>query len=133
MVCLRTSLYHFINPLLSVLMPHGLLTGVLKEASCKTQNSIKPNFVLQFLQNCLRSVCMCAQSLQSCLTLCSPMEYSPSRLLCPWQGQYSPGKNTGVDCHFLFQGNFLTWGSNLCFLHLLHWQAGFLPLASWVA
>ena len=32
-----------------------------------------------------------------------PME--PTRLLCPWD---SPGKNTGVGCHFLFQGNFLT-------------------------
>jgi len=26
----------------------------------------------------------------------------PSRLLCPWG---SPGKNTGVGCHFLLQGN----------------------------
>ena len=29
------------------------------------------------------------------------------------------GKNTGVDCHFLLQGNFPTQGSNPC---LLHWQ-----------
>ena len=27
----------------------------------------------------------------------------PTRLLCPWD---SPGKNTGVDCHFRFQGIF---------------------------
>ena len=26
----------------------------------------------------------------------------PTRLLCPWD---SPGKNTGVGCHFLLQGN----------------------------
>ena len=26
-------------------------------------------------------------------------------------------------CHFLFQGIFLTQGSNLCLLHLLQWQA----------
>ena len=31
----------------------------------------------------------------------------------------SPGKNTGVSCHFLLQGIFSTQGSNLC---LLHWQ-----------
>ena len=37
-----------------------------------------------------------------------------------------PGKNTGVDCHFLLQRIFLTQGSNL---HLLHWQAGSLPLS----
>ena len=44
------------------------------------------------------------------------MECSPARLLCPWD---FPGKNTGVGCHFLLQGIFLTWGSNLV---LLHWQ-----------
>ena len=38
-----------------------------------------------------------------------------------------PGKNTGVGCHFLLQGIFLTQGLNLCFLHLLHWQASSLP------
>ena len=48
----------------------------------------------------------------------------PIRLLCPWN---FPGKNTGVGCYFLFQGIFLTQGSNSCLLHLLHWQADFLP------
>ena len=33
----------------------------------------------------------------------------PSRLLCPWT---SPGKNTGVGCHFLLQGIFPTQGSS---------------------
>ena len=37
-------------------------------------------------------------------------------------------QNNEVDCHFLLQGFFLTQGLNLCFLHLLHWQAGFLSL-----
>ena len=36
-----------------------------------------------------------AKSLQSCSTLCNP-----TRLPCPWD---SPGKNTGVGCHFLLQ------------------------------
>ena len=39
-----------------------------------------------------------------------------------------PGKNTGVDFHFLLQGIFLDQGSNLC---LLHWQADSLPLSHW--
>ena len=43
----------------------------------------------------------------------------------PWD---SPGKNTGVGCYSLLQGIFLTQGSNLCLLHLLHWQEGSLPL-----
>ena len=33
----------------------------------------------------------------------------PTRLLHPWD---SPGKNTGVGCHFLLQGIFPTQGSN---------------------
>ena len=33
----------------------------------------------------------------------------PAKLLCPWN---FPGKNSGVGCHFLFQGIFLTQGSN---------------------
>ena len=43
---------------------------------------------------------------------------------CPWN---FPGKSTGMGCHFLLQGIFLTQGSNPCFLCLLHWQAGSLP------
>ena len=37
-----------------------------------------------------------------------------TRLLCPWN---SPGKNTGMGCHFLLQGIFPTQGSNLGLLH----------------
>ena len=40
-----------------------------------------------------------------------------TRLLCPWN---SPGKNTGVSCHFLLQGIFLIQGSNPSLLCLLH-------------
>ena len=39
-----------------------------------------------------------------------------------------PGKNTGMGCHSLFQGIFLTQGSNPCLLHLLNWQADSLLL-----
>ena len=31
-----------------------------------------------------------------------PRGLEPSRLLCPWD---SPGKNTGVGCHFFLQGD----------------------------
>ena len=51
------------------------------------------------------------------------MDRSLPRLLCPWD---FTGKNTGVGCHFLFPGIFPTQGSNS---HLLHWQAGSLPLS----
>ena len=49
----------------------------------------------------------------------------PTRFLCPWK---FPGKNTGVGCHFLLQGSFLTQGLNPGLLHLLHWQVDSLPL-----
>ena len=54
----------------------------------------------------------------------------PVGLRCLWD---SPGKNADVICHALLQGIFLTQGSHLCFFHLLHWQAGSLPLATLVA
>ena len=38
-----------------------------------------------------------------------PHGLQPTRLLCPWD---SPGKSTGVGCHSLLQGIFLTQGSN---------------------
>ena len=43
-----------------------------------------------------------AKSLQSCRTLCYPIDDSPPhrRLPRPWD---FPGKNTGVGCHFLLQ------------------------------
>ena len=40
-----------------------------------------------------------AKSLQSCPTL-RPHRWQPTRLRHPWD---SPGKNTGVGCHFLLQ------------------------------
>ena len=40
-----------------------------------------------------------AKSLQSCPTLCNPIDGSPPGSH-PWD---SPGKNTGVGCHFLLQ------------------------------
>ena len=43
-------------------------------------------------------------------------------------GWDSSDKNTGVDCHALLQGIFLTQGSNLCLLCLLCWQTGYLSL-----
>ena len=41
-----------------------------------------------------------AKSLQLCPTLCDPIDSSPPSSPHPWD---SPGKNTGVDSHFLLQ------------------------------
>ena len=67
-------------------------------------------------------LCVHAKLIRSCLTLCNPMD-------CNLPGSSVPrdslGRNTGVGCHFLLQGIFLTQGSNP---GLLHWQVGSLPL-----
>ena len=45
----------------------------------------------------------------------------PASLLCPWD---FPDKNTGMGCHFLLQGIFLSQGSNPGLLHcrqILYW------------
>ena len=47
-------------------------------------------------------VCVYAHLVSS--TLCNPIDHS-----CPWD---SPGKNTGVGCHFLLQGNLSDQGTD---------------------
>ena len=69
--------------------------------------------------------CMHAYLLQLCLILWNSMDCKTVRLFCSWD---SPGKNTGVGCHSLIQGTFLTLGSNPC---PLHWQAGSLDRGIW--
>ena len=53
---------------------------------------------------------------QSFLTL-QPHGLQPTKLLGRWD---SPGKNTGVGCHFPLQGIFPTQGLNPHLLYLLH-------------
>ena len=65
-------------------------------------------------------MCVHANLLQLCLTLCDPMDCSPSG--SPVH-EISPGKNTGVGGHALLQGISLTQGLNLHLLWPLHcWQ-----------
>ena len=69
---------------------------------------------------------MHAKSLQSCPSLCDPMDCGP-----PGSSVHgdSPGKNTGVGCHALLPGDLPNTGIKLTSLCPLHWQAGSLPLA----
>ena len=73
------------------------------------------------IQKFLNIVCVCVIS-------CSVMSDS---FAAPWTIAHqaplswnSPGKSTGVGCHFLLQGIFPTQGLNPCFLH---WQADSWP------
>ena len=88
-------------------------------------------FELQFSLNICTGVrlqchaCLCAKSLQSCLTLLGPMDCSPPSSSVHGD---SSGKNTGVGCHALFQGIFLTKRMNPHLSCVLCWQASSLPL-----
>ena len=64
---------------------------------------------------------LCCLVAKSCPTLLQLHGLQFTRLLCPWG---FPGKNTGMGCHFLLQGIFLTQGWNL---HLLHWPVDCVP------
>ena len=69
-------------------------------------------------------VCVRAKSLQLCLTLCNPMDYSPP-------GSSVPGILLARILEWVAmlssRGIFSIQGLNLCLLYLLHWQVGSLP------
>ena len=75
---------------------------------------LKPAHVWYYANCCL---------LFNCVWIFVTSGLQPASFLCPWG---SPGKNTGMGCHFLLQGIFPTQGLNLC---LLHWQEDSLPLS----
>ena len=79
-----------------------------------------------FINKCLLSTCVPA-CLFSHFSRGRPLNSTDCRP--PGSSVHSPGRNTGVCCHALPQGIFLTRGWNLHLLCFLHWQAGYLPLA----
>ena len=60
--------------------------------------------------------CCSSSGAESCSTLCDPVDCGPLGS-CPWDFS---GTNTAVGYHFLLQEIFLTQGSDLCLLCLLH-------------
>ena len=97
--------------------------------------SFTPKDLLQFLQ--LVSYLEKRNTVMSCKVLvCTLSHFGCVQLFAaPWtatcQSPLSRGfsrQNTGVDHYFLHQGIFLTQGSNLHLLHLLHWQVDSSPL-----
>ena len=72
----------------------------------------------------LKAICTCTKSLGHVQLFVTQWTVARQAPLCPWD---SLGMNTGVGCHFLFQGILLTLGKNPHLLCLLHWQVGSLP------
>ena len=78
---------------------HPLLLDLNRTDSDKVQT------VRRLQSSCLlaaaAAAAAAAKSLQLCPTLCDPIESSSPGSPAPWD---SPGKNSGVGCHFLLQG-----------------------------
>ena len=71
---------------------------VLCVCVCVYQMCIKHDFIYIYVCVC---VCCCCCSVTSVVSnSVQPHRRQPTRLPCPWD---SPGKNTGVGCHFLLQ------------------------------
>ena len=89
----------------------------------------------KLFQKALKLLCIFKSCDTVCMHACSVASVAsdsvrtyglqPVRLLYPWD---SPGKDTGMGCHFLLQEIFPIQGSNPHLLCLLHWQAGSLAL-----
>ena len=86
------------------------------ESTCKGQSPEKwQSCIFQAIGSILLQRCRPSIMKLSCVSL-QPFGLQATRLCCPWGFS---GKNTGVGCHFLLQGIFVTQGSNLCLLRLL--------------
>ena len=93
------------------------IQGILKVKDHNLKRQNKHQYLTYLLRNGKWSGSVVSNSLQ-------PMGCT-ERLLCPWD---FPGNNTGVGCHFLLQGIFLTKGSNL---DLPHCRETLYPLSHW--
>ena len=79
-------------------IPSRILKPVVSIRYRNSWNKLNPN--LKWVLNLVPKESHAAKSLQSCPTLCDPTDGSPPGPPRSWD---SPGKNTGVGCHFLLQ------------------------------
>ena len=94
-ICKTAQRYCCVYPLMEIL-PQGCSWLFFSDLT---------SLVTYHIQQSHSWACVCTCSVaQSCSVVCDPMDYSP-RLLCPWNFW---GKNTGMGCHFLLLGIFLT-------------------------
>ena len=80
-----------------------------------TVMGLKSYLIVVLILSCLLFYILCCYKVASVMSnSVRPHRWQPTKLLCPWD---SPGKNTGVGCHFLLQGIFPTQGLNSGLLH----------------
>ena len=112
-----TLLFHFDQESLQFLFTFCHKGGVICISEVIDISPGELDFSLCFIQLSISHDVLCAVLClvtQSCLTLCNPMDCSPPGYSVHGD---SPGKNTGVGCHFFLQGIFLTQGLNPGLLH----------------
>ena len=111
--------------LLNILFPYGLSQDIEYSSLCYTVGPccVSVLYILAFMLYILYMLLLLLFSCSVVSDSVRPHGLQPTRLLCP---RDSPGKSTGVGCHFLLQGIFLTQGWSL---PLLHWQMNSLPLS----
>ena len=83
---------------------------------CSVPSMLAPYQVFNILTITFTSRATESESVSHSVMSVSVWPHGPqlARLLCPWN---PPGKSTGVGCHFLLQGIFLTQASNPGLLH----------------
>ena len=116
----------------TLIKKHAVVHGVTKSRTrLSNWTELKINFMSkrhmwgqQILLPHICKLCMHAKSLQSCLTLCHPMDRSPPGS-CPWD---SPGMCTGVGCHALLQGS--SWHRDWTRISYVSWISRHVPYPS---
>ena len=114
-----------LSPVNLTLLLHLLLHCLLPAGSEKPREGeeaekfLLVNTAVKWSKSTSVFISVCVLSHFSCVWLFrDPVDCSPQAPL----SMGFPGKNTGVGCHFLFQGIFPTQGSKTHLLCLLHWQ-----------
>ena len=77
----------------------------------------------RLLHSSMRNAGVCVGGHSVISNSLQPHGLTPTRFLCPWN---FPGKNTGVGCHFLLQGNLPHPGTESKFLASPALAGGFL-------
>ena len=98
----------------------------MKALSLMSSHTNAINILLGWLLEIIKKqlfTCAHAKLLQSCLTLCKPMDSSP-----PGSSVHGILQARILECPVLLQGIFPTQRSNPHLLCLPHWQARSLPL-----
>ena len=108
---LQTFCAELVHGTIGCIAPNGMLLSIRRRPSCLKYifesfelpyGEMTENIHFAFLGrwSSPSAAAAAATSLQSCPTLCYPIDGSPLGSPRPWD---FPGKNTGVGCHFLLQ------------------------------